>query len=182
MDIYVTLPSKTSHIDTFHEILILHTCKEHSFPFKWHQNYANLPTGSKVIDKSVWIVQRVPFWEIWLRKFVWHTTVLQQLQFKIPETVMKHHIWPLKVVFEQKNARSTRLWWKPKINTFDLQIENRRTLHCDRVSMQLISCVRVTNIHSEQAGELFWDSLCCFSTWLSVNSAWIMYIGNEGSP
>ena len=31
---YVTLPSKTSHIDTFHEILISHTCKEHSFSFQ----------------------------------------------------------------------------------------------------------------------------------------------------
>ena len=117
MDIYVTLPSKTSHIDTFHEILILHTCKEHSFPFKWHQNYANLPTGSKVIDKSVWIVQRVPFWEIWLRKFVWHTTVLQQLQFKMPETVIKHHIWPLKVMFWNRKM--------PEAHDFD---ENRKSI------------------------------------------------------
>ena len=50
------------------------------FPFKWYQNYANLPTGSKVIDKSIWLPYRVPFWEIGLRKFVSHTTVFKQLQ------------------------------------------------------------------------------------------------------
>ena len=41
----------------------------------------------------------VSFWEIGLRKFVSYTTVLQQLQFKMPETVIKHGIWPLKVMF-----------------------------------------------------------------------------------
>ena len=69
------------------------------FPFKWYQTYANLPTGSKVIDKSIWPLYRVPFWEIGLRKFVSHTTVLQQLQFKMSETVIKHCVWPLKVMF-----------------------------------------------------------------------------------
>ena len=26
------------------------------FCFKWYQNYANLPTGSKVFDKSIWLL------------------------------------------------------------------------------------------------------------------------------
>ena len=43
--------------------------------------------------------RRVPFWKVGLRKFVSHTIVLQQLQFKMPETVIRHHIWPLKVMF-----------------------------------------------------------------------------------
>ena len=43
--------------------------------------------------------RRVPFWETGLRKSVLHTTVLQQLQSKMPVTVIKHHILPLKVVF-----------------------------------------------------------------------------------
>ena len=97
--IFVTLPSKTNHIDTFHEILIYTLAKSIHFSFKWYQNYANLPTGSKVIDKSIWLPYRVPFWEIGLRKFVSLTTVLQQLQFKMPETVVKHHDWLLKVMF-----------------------------------------------------------------------------------
>ena len=42
-------------------------------------------------------------------------------------------------VFEQNNACSTRFWWKPKINIFDLHSENCRILYCDRVSMWLIS-------------------------------------------
>ena len=88
--------------------------------------------------------RRVPFWEIGLRKFVSHTTVIQQLQFKMPETVIKHHIWPLKSIgFEQNNAWSTQFWWKPKINIFYMQIENHCILYCDWVSVRLISGVRV---------------------------------------
>ena len=88
-------PQKRVTLILFMKFWSLYTCKEHSFSFQWYQNYANLPIGSNVIDKSIWLPQRVPFWEIGLRKFVSHTTVLQQLQFKMPETVMKPHIWPL---------------------------------------------------------------------------------------
>ena len=89
--------------------------------------------------------RRVPFWEIGLRKFVSHTTVIQQLQFKMPETAIKHNIWPLKSIgFEQNNAWSTQFWWKPKINIFGMQIENHCILYCERVSVRLILGGRVT--------------------------------------
>ena len=103
------------------------------FPFKWYQNYANLPTGSKVIDKSIWLPYRVPFWEIGLRKFVSHTTVLQQLQFKMAETVINHHIWSLKVMFSNRmmpeahdfdeNRKSTFLTCRSKIVAFCIVTE-----------------------------------------------------------
>ena len=33
----------------------------------------------------------------------------------MPETVVKHHIWPLKVMFlNRKMPESTQFWWKPK--------------------------------------------------------------------
>ena len=105
------------------------------FPSKWYQNYANLPTGSKVIDKSIWLPWRVPFWETGLRKFVSHTTVLQQLQFSMPETVTKHHVWPLKVTFLNKimpeapdfdeNWKSICLACRSKIVAFCIVTEYR---------------------------------------------------------
>ena len=98
-------PPKRVTLILFMKCWFLHTCKKHSFSFQWYQNYANLPIGSNVIDKSIWLPQRVPFWEIGLRKFVSHTTVLQQLQCKMPETVMKDHIWPLKVMFSNRKMR-----------------------------------------------------------------------------
>ena len=95
--IIVTLPWYFSwNFDVYTLVKSIH------FPFKWYQTYANLPTGSKVIDKSIWPLYRVPFWEIGLRKFVSHTTVLQQLQFKMPETVIKYHIWPFKVMISYR--------------------------------------------------------------------------------
>ena len=129
------------------------------FPFKWYQKCANLPTGSKVIDKSMWLLYRVPFWEIGLRKFVLHITVFQQLQFKMPESVINHHIWPLKVVFSNRKMPEAPNF--DENNIFDLQIENRCTLYCDRVSVGLISGGRVTFINWT-CGEL----LSCWLPWV----------------
>ena len=84
-----------------------------------------------LINQSVYC--SVPFWEIGLRKFVSHTTVLQQLQFKMPETVVKHYIWPLKVVFLnriipeapnfEENWKSIFLTSRSKIVTFCIVTE-----------------------------------------------------------
>ena len=103
------------------------------FPFKWYLNFANLPTGSKVIDISIWLSYRLPFWRIGLSTLVLHTTVLQQLQFKMPKTVIKHHIWPLKVMFSHRimpeapdfdeNQKSIFLTCRSKIVTFRIVTE-----------------------------------------------------------
>ena len=47
-------------------------------------------------------------------------------------------------IFKQKNAWSTRFWWKLKISIFAVQIENHCSLYCDQVSVRLISGGRVT--------------------------------------
>ena len=39
----------------------------------------------------------------------------------------------------------------PKINIFDMQIEDRRTLYCDRVSVRLILGSRVTFVTLRKA-------------------------------
>ena len=50
---FVTLPSKMSHIDNFSWSFDFYTLvKSIHFPFKWYQNCADLPTGSKVIDNQ----------------------------------------------------------------------------------------------------------------------------------
>ena len=108
------------------------------FSFKWYQNYANLPTGSNFFDKSIWLPYRVPFWETGLRKFVLHTTVFQQLQFKMPETVIKHHtwnchktsIWPLKVMFSNRKM--------PEASDFD---ENRKSIFLTCRSKIVAFCI-----------------------------------------
>ena len=46
-----------------------------------------------------------------------HTAVLQQLQFKMSETVTKHYIWPLKVMFSNRKM--------PEASDFD---ENRKSI------------------------------------------------------
>ena len=104
--------------------------KSTHFPSKWYQNYAHLPTGSKVIDKSIWLPWRVPFWEIGLRKFVFHTTALQQLQFRMPETVIKHHIWPLKVMSSNRKM--------PEAPDFD---ENRKSIFLTCRSKIIAFCI-----------------------------------------
>ena len=52
---YVTLPSKISRFDTFINSDFYTVIKSIHFPFKWYQNYASLPTGSQVIDRSIWL-------------------------------------------------------------------------------------------------------------------------------
>ena len=102
-----------SHWDSSWNFDFYTLVKSIHFPFKWYQSYANLPIGSKIIDKSIWLGWRGPFWEIGLRKFISHTTVLQQLQFKMPETVIKHFIWPLKIMFSnRKMLKAPDFDWK----------------------------------------------------------------------
>ena len=88
----------------FLKIWFLYTCKEHSFSFQM------LPKLYKSF-KSYWWISG------YLGEFHLHTTVSQQLQFKMPETVIKHHIWPLKVTF------SNRIM--PEAPDFD---ENRKSI------------------------------------------------------
>ena len=71
----VTLPSKMSHIDTFHEILIL----------------------TRLYGAFI---------------FLSNDTKIMQICHKTLHLTIKSN------VFEQNNAWSTRLWWKPKINVF----------------------------------------------------------------
>ena len=95
----------------------LHICKVHSFSFQIITKLCKSANRFKSYYKSIWLPQRVPFWEIGLRKFVSHTTVLQQLQFKMPETVIKHRIWPSKVMFSNRKM--------PEAPDFD---ENRKSI------------------------------------------------------
>ena len=136
-------PPKWVTLILFMKFWFLHTCKEYilDFPFKWYQNYANLPTGSNLIDKSIWLLQRVPVWEIGPRKFISHTTVLQQLQFKMPVTVIKHHIWVLKVMFSHRKM--------PEASDFD---ENQTSIFLTCRSKIIAVCI-VTEYecHSIQA-------------------------------
>ena len=89
--IIVTLPSEMSCIDTFMEFWFLHTCKEHSFSLQMIMIPKLCKSAYRF--KSYWWISG------YLGEFHLHTTVSQQLQFKMPETVIKHHIWPLKVMF-----------------------------------------------------------------------------------
>ena len=81
-----------------------------------------------LINQSVY--RSVPFWEIGLRKFVSYTTVLQQLQFKMPETVIRHHIWPLKVMFLNRIM--------PEAPNFD---ENRKSIFLTCRSKIVAFCI-----------------------------------------
>ena len=66
------------------------------------------------------------------------------------------------------NAWSTRFWRKPKINIFDLQIKNRCILHCDRVSMWLISGRRVTYKNQASLGIIASINCVNLSVWKSL--------------
>ena len=123
------------------------------FTFKWYQNYANLPTGSKVIDKLIWLPWSFPFWENGPRKLVSHTTALQQLQFKLPETVIKHHIWPLKVMFLNRKI--------PEAPNFD---ENRKSKFLTHRSKIIALCI-VTEYQCDSfqavGSRIFFPFSCC---------------------
>ena len=102
-------PPKWVTLILFMKFWFLHICKVHSFSFQIITKLCKSANRFKSYYKSIWLPQRVPFWEIGLRKFVSHTTVLQQLQFKMPETVIKHHIWSITVLLSH-----SVLW--PSIN------------------------------------------------------------------
>ena len=75
---------------------------------------------------------------------VWQTTILQQLQFKRPETVIKHHIWALKIMFSHKKMPEASNFdgnWKSVFLTCRWKII---ALYCDWVLVWLISGSRVT--------------------------------------
>ena len=109
----------------------LHICKEHLFSFQM------IPTLCKSADrfKSYW----------WINLATVESSILRNWAEKIRfayNSITAVTIWNAwnchktshltikSDVFEQKNAWSTWFWWKPKINIFDLQIENRRILYC----------------------------------------------------
>ena len=122
-------PPKWVTLILFMTFLFLHSCKEHSFSFQMIPKFCKSPYRFKSYW-YIWLSYRVPFWRIGLSTFVLHTTVLQQLQFKMPETVIKHQIWPLKVMF------SNRIM--PKAPNFD---ENRKSIFLTCRSKILAFCI-----------------------------------------
>ena len=124
-----------------------------------------------LINQSGYLL-RVSLWEIGTRKFVSHITVLQQLQFKMPEAVIKHHIWPLKVMFSNRimprapnfdqNRKSIFLTSRLKIIAFWL-ISGGRVTHeptgatesCQSSSPRLISPHTEAHIYSQNFPHAF---------------------------
>ena len=91
---------------------------------------------------------------------VLHTTVLvllQQLQFKMPETVIKHHIWLPKVMFLNKNL--------PEAPDFD---EKRKSIFLTCRSKIIFLCIA-----TEYQCNWFWaggSHMLTIVTWLNASS------------
>ena len=111
----------------FMKFWFLHTCKEHPF---FLQMIPKLCKSAYRLKKLL-IKQSGYRREFYSEKLFWVNS------FRIQQYYSSYNLKCLKVsktsnliiksnVIEQKNAWSIRLWWKPKINIFDLQIENRR--------------------------------------------------------
>ena len=141
----------------------LHTCKEHFFSFSNDIKFLQICLQvQKLLITQSGYRREFHSEKLGLRKFVSHTAVLQQLQFKMPETAVKHNIWPFKVMFlKRKMPEAPNFEKKPKIDISDLQIENRCTLYCDRVSVRLISggCRMQLSLNGHLSS--LWASWCC---------------------
>ena len=90
--------------------------------------------------------------------FVSHTTVLHQLQFKMPEAVIKHHIWPLKIMFSNRKM--------PEAPDFD---EKRKSVFLTCRSKIVALCI-VTEYQCDSfwaVGSKMSDSVRCTSMYLA---------------
>ena len=91
---------------------------------------------------------------------VLHTTVLvllQQLQFKMPVTVIKHHIWLLKVMFSHRKM--------PEASDFD---ENQTSIFLTCRSKIIFLCIA-----TEYQCNWFWaggSHMLTIVTWLNASS------------
>ena len=155
-------PPEWATLILFMKFGFLHTCKEHSFSFQM------IPKLCRSADrfKSYWWINLATVESSILRNwaekihFAYNSFTAVTIRnawncHKMPLLTIKSN------VFEQKNALSTRFWRKPKINIFDLQIENRCTLYCGQVSMQLILGSRVTIALSLQNIYIYTTLIIC---------------------
>ena len=105
----------------------LQTCKLHSFSFQMILKSCKSAYGFK---NSPGYRREFHSEKLGWENLVSHTAVLQQSQFKMPETVIKHHIWPSKVRFSNRRM--------PEAPDFD---ENRKPIFLTRRSKIVVICI-----------------------------------------